>query len=196
MADAANFPAYGSGEAPGPRVFRRQSSVIGGFVIGGIVVIIGIALTPGEVSHGLLAALAPLGVTVPLALILLAFMASPRIVVRDDHLEVHNSFITYEIPYPAIDELRQTRMGLLVRTVGGKSIPVTAYATGAGAKVMKHSEQADEVIRAAQNNMEFAHTDEDLPPVLRRPNTRNLVAILLSVVIGVAIAIGAAHTYH
>jgi hypothetical protein len=186
-------------DARGERqLYRRRSTIIAGFIFAGLLTALGIVLAVGEAGHGFLPVVAPLCATLALALLVLMVMVWPHIVARDERLSVCNTFVSYEVPYAAIDELRQTRMGLLVRTIAGKSIPVTAYATGSAGRMLHHKEHADVVIRTVQNKMEFrrAGPNDDLPPVVRRVDVRNLLIALVAVAIAIGVAIGAANTYH
>ncbi len=195
MTELTGTPAFDKDES---RLLRRRSTIIAGFVFAGIVIAAGVTLTVGEIGHGFLPAIAPLCTALPLALLIVVFLVWPHLVIRDQHLEVHNSFVSYDVPYKAIDDLRQNRMGLIVRTMAGKSIPVTAYTSGSAGRMMNHKEQADEAIRLVQNKMEFkrAAPNEDLPPVRRSLNVRTVFLVLGSLAAGLLVIIGAAHTYH
>jgi hypothetical protein len=186
-------------DAGGERqLYRRRSTIIAGFTFAGLLTALGIVLTVGEAGHGFLPLVAPVCATLALALLVLMVMVWPHVVVREERLDVHNTFMSYEVPYPAIEELRQTRMGLLVRTIAGKSIPATAYATGSAGRMLHHKDHADVVIRTVQTKMEFrrAGPNDDLPRVVRRVNVVNLLVALAAVAIALGVAIGAANTYH
>jgi hypothetical protein len=195
MTESAQAAATSSDES---RPLRRRSTIVAGFIFASIFIAAGIGLTPGEVGHGFLSTIAPLCTAVPLALLVLVFLVWPHVVIRDEQVEVHNSFVTYDVPYRAVDDLRQNRMGLVVKTIAGKTIPVTAYTSGSAGRMMNHKEQADEVIRQVRNKMEFkrAGENEDLPPVRRRVNVLTVVLVLASLAAGVLVVVGAAHTYH
>ena len=91
-----------------PQVFRRRSTVIAGWVIAVLLVALSTLLTIDLWSHGFFPAVA--GPVTGLTLGLLAVLLSvwPHVIVRDEYLEPHNSFVWYQVPYPAITDISMT----------------------------------------------------------------------------------------
>lgn len=180
-----------------PQMFRRRSTVITGLVIAVLLVVLSTLLTIDEWGHGFFAAIAGPVVGLTLALLALLLSAWPHIIVRDAHLEPHNSFFWYEVPYPAIAEIGPIRMGLVLRTHGRKIIPLTGYASGAGGRLFEHRSAADAVINAVEAKMARRKRpgDEDAQ-IVRHIELRNVWAMLGAVVVTAVVIVLAIQTYH
>ncbi len=177
------------------QVFRRRTTVISAYVLIGIVVGAAILLTPGEFGHGVFPFLSPAASALPLVMFALIAGVWPHVVVADKSVGVHNSFVAYDVPYAAIDEVRQHRIGLTINTTDDKSLPVTAFTSGAGSKRLGHIEAADVLVHAIDNAKEFVKPDPEAKPT-RHVEVRNVIAAVVSVLIAVGVIYGAAHTYH
>jgi hypothetical protein len=174
---------------------RRRSTVVAWFVIAGVLAAVGIGLTPGEVGHCLLPTLAPLATTLPLAVLAVIVGAWPYVLVDDDALRIHNGFTWFEVPYSAIDTVRETRLGLLVRTHAGKQIPITAYASGAFRRLLGHQELAEALINKIDGHTYSIPESTPADPVIRHFDTRNILIALATIAVGAAVIVGATHTY-
>lgn len=183
-----------TGEA---QVFRRRSTVVAGLVIAILLVLLSTLLTVDEWSHGFFSAIAGPVAGLTLALFALLLSVWPHVIVRDAHLEPHNSFFWYEVPYPAISEIGPIRMGLVVRTHGRKIIPLTGYASGAAGRLFRHGSAADAVINAVEAKMARRKRpgDEDAQ-ILRHTEVRNMSAMLCAVVVTAIVIVLAVQTYH
>lgn len=187
--------------APSPvterQVFRRRSTVISSLVLSGLLVVVAAVLTPSEIGHGFFPAIVAFIGILPLVVLALAVGAWPHVIVDEDHVEVHNTFIWYDIPYAAIGEIKQIRMGLILRTHAGKVIPMTAYASGSAGRLLGHGDVANVVIHAVQNKMEFlkAEPEHENTRAARHVETRNIIAVLASIALATAVVYAAAHTY-
>ncbi|HEU0237982.1 MAG TPA: hypothetical protein VFR11_01710 [Micromonosporaceae bacterium] len=186
-----------SAEPVEPQVFRRRSTVIAGWVIAGLLVVLSVLLTVDEWDHGFFPAIA--GPVTGLTLALLAVLLSvwPHVIVRDGWLEPHNSFVWYQVPYPAITEIGPVRMGLIVRTHGRKVIPLTGYASGFAGRMLGHQTAANEVVNAVEANMARHKRpgDEDAE-VTRHWDARNAYALLAAAIVSAVVIVVAIQTYH
>jgi hypothetical protein len=180
-----------------PQVFRRRSTVIAGWVIAVLLVVLSTLLTIDEWSHGFFPAIA--GPVTGLTLGLLAVLLSvwPHVIVRDEYLEPHNSFVWYQVPYPTITDISMIRMGLVVRTHGRKVVPLTGYASGAAGRVLGHGGAAGAVIDAVEAKMaRRALPGDDNATITRHLDTRNVYAMLGAIVVTVVVIFLAVQTYH
>lgn len=179
------------------QVFRRRSTVIAGAIVAVVLVVLATLLTVDEWGHGFFPAIA--GPITGLALALLALLLSswPHVIVRDEHLEPHNSFFWFEVPYAAISAIEPIRMGLVVRTHGRKVIPLTGYGTGIGGRIFGHGAAADAVTSAVEAKMARHHQpgDGDVQ-IVRHWEARNAYAMLIAVVVTALIIVLAVLTYH
>lgn len=196
-----------------PRVFRRKSTVVTGYVFVGIIVAIVVILTVPVIGHGIWPALAAPAVGATLVLITYVMSVKPSVVIRDRGVDVHNSFASFDVPFGAIDEVRQTRMGLVLRTKAGRNIALTGYANGMGGRVVGHKEAADTLIEAVETGQRLAGhaakqkaaaagagkgraaVDDDDAVVTRRWDPRMLIAVPGAMILSVLIVVAAAHTY-
>jgi hypothetical protein len=180
-----------------PRVFRRRSTVVTGYTLAGMILVIAIILTVPVIGHGFWAVLAAPVAGLTLILITYAMSVKPNVVVGDQQVEVNNSFASFDVPFDAVDEVRQTRMGLVLRTKAGRNIALSGYANGMGGRVVGHKEAADAVIQAVETGQRAAGKgDDDKAAVSRRWDVRLLVAVPAAVAVTVLVIVAAAHTYH
>jgi hypothetical protein len=184
-------------DPPAPRVYRRRSTVITGFVISAVLLALIVGLFPAEFGHGISAILAEPVVGLTLIVMVLLLNVWPHVIVKDSHVEVHNSMTWFEVPYQSIRAIRNNRMGLMIRTHRNKAIPLTGYGTGSGKRMFGHKQKADEIISEVKAKMEFLpeDADDDATPV-RHWETRNVIALLTMIVASVVIIVLAAQTYH
>ena len=196
-----------------PRVFRRKSTVVTGYAFAVVIAVIAVVLTIPVIGHGIWPVLAAPVVAATLVLITYLMSVKPNVVVRDRGVDVHNSFASFDVPYGAIDEVRQTRMGLVLRTRAGRNIALTGYANGVGGRVVGHKAAADALIEAVETGQRLAgHAakeaardggkkggpaiDEDADTtVTRRWDPWMLFAVPGAMILSVVIVIAAAHTY-
>jgi hypothetical protein len=190
-----------------PRVYRRKSTVVTGYVFAGIIAVIAIILTVPVIGHGIWPALAAPVVGATLVLITYVMSVKPSVVVRDQGVEVHNSFASFDVSYGAIDEVRQTRMGLVLHTKAGRNIALTGYANGMGGRVVGHKEAADALIEAVETGQRLAGhaakseakkaavSEDDGAMVTRRWDPRMLIAVPGAMALSVLVVVAAAHTY-
>src|SRR5215475_3917787 len=184
-------------QAAQPQVFRRRSTVTAALVVAAVLAGVSIWLAVDESGHGFFSIIAGPVVGFTLALFVLLLSAYPHVIVRDEHLEPHNSFFWYVVPYPAIAEISSTRMGLIVRTHGRKEIPLTGYATGIGSRIFSHRSAADEVINAVEAKMARSkRPGDDDATIARRWEQRNAYAMLAALVISVVVVVLGVQTYH
>jgi hypothetical protein len=109
-------------------VYRRAGAVVFFVVIGLFLLGIAVAVTPAEARNGgWRGAAVPWALCVPAAALAVIAGVLPRLVVTDDHVEVHNLFVRYVIPYATITEAKFGRIGLALRTTGGRLVPVLAF---------------------------------------------------------------------
>ena len=177
------------------QVFRRRTTVISAYILTGIVVGAAVLLTPGEYGHGIFPLLSPAASALPLVMFALIAGVWPHVVVGDKSVGVHNSFVAYDVPYPIIEEVRQHRIGLTIHTSDEKSVPVTAFTSGAASKRLGHMEAADVLVHAIDNAKEFVKPDPEAKTT-RHLEVRNVIAAIVSLAIAVGVIYGAAHTYH
>lgn len=180
------------------RVLRRRSTVISSFILAGLLIVVAGFLTPDEFGHGFFSVLAAFAGVLPLIVLALTVGAWPHVIIDADRMEVHNTFFWYAIPYPSINDIRQIRMGLIIKSHGGRTIPVTAYASGSAGRMLGHHDAAGLVIRAVEEKTEFfkSKPGDRTPAPVRHVERRNLVVVLVSVVIAIGVIYGAAQTYH
>src|SRR5215467_645647 len=171
-----------------PHVYRRRSTVITGISISVVLFVLIVGLFSAELGHGIFAVLTEPVVGLTLILGVLLLNVWPHVIIKDRFVEVHNSLTWFEVPYESIREIRNNRMGLMIRTHRNKTIPMTAYSTGSGKRIFAHQQQADEIINGIKAKMEFLpeDADEDARPV-RHWETRNLVALLTMMALSVVV---------
>ncbi|HEY7173777.1 MAG TPA: hypothetical protein VH442_02580 [Micromonosporaceae bacterium] len=180
-----------------PQVFRRRSTVIAGWVIAALLLVAAVLLTVDLWRHGFFPAIA--GPITGLTFALLAVLMSvwPHVIVRDEWLEPHNSFVWYQVPYPAISEISRIRMGLLIRTHGRKTIALAGYASGAGSRVLGHTAAADSLVNAVEAKMARRKRPGDEDATIKRHWERwTSYTMLGAVVLSVVVIVLAAQTYH
>jgi hypothetical protein len=177
------------------QVFRRRTTVVSAYILIGVVVGVAALLTPGEFGHGIFPFLSPLAAALPLVMFALIAGVWPHVVVAEEGVAVHNSFVAYDVPFSVIDEVRHPRIGLTINTTDEKSVPVTAFTSGAGSKTLGHTEAADVLVHAIDNAKEFVKSDP-AAKTTRRVEARNVVAAVVSLAVAVGVIYGAAHTYH
>jgi hypothetical protein len=184
-------------QAAQPQVFRRRSTVTTAFVVAAILMGVSIWLAVDEAGHGFFAIIAAPVVGLTLALFVVLLSAYPHVIVRDDHLEPHNSFVWYVVPYPAIAEIVSTRMGLIVKGHGKKEIPLSGYASGTGRRIFGHRAAAGEIINAVEARMARSKRpgDEDAT-IVRHLERRNTYAMVGAVVVSIVVVVLAVQTYH
>ncbi|HKD97421.1 MAG TPA: hypothetical protein VKB69_07420 [Micromonosporaceae bacterium] len=180
-----------------PRVYRRRSTVITGYVISAVLLVLIVGLFSEEFGHGIFPILTEPAIGLTLILMVLVLNVWPHVIIKDRCVEVHNSLTWYEVPYESIRQIRNNRMGLMIHTHRNKTIPLTGYGTGSGKRMFGHQAQADELIGAIKSKMEFLpdDADEDAKPI-RHWETRNVIALATMIVLSVVIVVLAAQTYH
>lgn len=178
-----------------PQVFRRRTTVAFAFILTGVIVCLAVVLTIGEYGHGIFPLLAAPAGALPLVVLVLVTGAWPHVTVGMTGVQVRNAFVGYDVPYPAIVEARQTRMGLLIHTNDRSPIPVTAFTSGSMSKTLGHASAATLVVNAIDNAREFVPPDERAVAI-RRVDIRTVIAVIASIVIAVVVIYIAAHTYH
>jgi len=198
-----------------PRVFRRKSTVVTGYIFVAIITVIVIILTVPVVGHGIWPTLAAPAVGATLVLITYAMSVKPSVVVRDQGVDVHNSFASFDVPYGAVEEVRQTRMGLVLHTKAGRNIALTGYANGMGGRVVGHKQAAEALIEAVETGQRLAGRaakeeaakkgaakpgtrsvgEDDDVMVTRHWDPRMLIAVPGAMILSVLIVVAAAHTY-
>jgi hypothetical protein len=189
-----NADEFGVDPLARPRVFRRRSTVIFSLVFAVAAVVVGLLIGLREIDHGLVGAATIVG-AIPLVVLALIMGVSPRVVLHKDHLEVHNSVFWFEAPYVSIAELKPTRLGLVVRTYSGKLIPVAAYASGSGKRMLGHADAADDLTRAVQERTAFVDDSSwrDAPPPRRHLEKLNVIALVGSLALAVVMIVLAAN---
>jgi len=116
------------------------------------------------------------------------------LLVADDAVTVRNSFATYRIPYPALKDFREARIGLFVMLHDGGKVPVTAYASGSSGKAFGHKKMVAQLIAAIEDRMSLAGKQDDAT-VVRTIETRNIVISVCTVVLAAGVLWGAIATY-
>jgi len=177
------------------QVFRRRTTVVSACVLMAVVVVVAVLLTPGEYGHGFFPFISALAGALPLVIFALIAGVWPHVRVASSGVTVHNSFVAYDVPYAAIDEIRQSRMGLVIYTTDDKTVAVTAFSSGAAGERLGHPEQATLVVNAIDNAKEFAEPDTSAK-ITRHLERANLTAAALSIATAVAVIYAAANTYH
>jgi hypothetical protein len=128
-------------------VYRRPGATLFFLVVGLLLLGIAAMVTPaGARDGGWRGALVPWAVAVPAAVMSVLAGALPCLVTTDRHIEVHNLFVRYDIPYRMITDARFGRLGLTVRTASGQRVPVHAFGRSAVANMLT----GDAVARRAQ----------------------------------------------
>lgn len=180
-----------------PHVYRRRSTVITGIAISVVLLVLMVGLFSAELGHGIFAVLTEPVIGLTLILLVLLLNVWPHVIIRDRFVEVHNSLTWFEVPYESIHDIRNNRMGLMIRTHRNKTVPMTAYSTGSGKRLFAHQQQADEIINAIKAKMEFLPDDVDpeARPV-RHWETRNLIALLTMLALSVLVTVLAVQHYH
>jgi hypothetical protein len=197
MSTSSNSDTSDTQGSTAPHVYRRRSTVVTGFAISAVLFVLMVGLFSAEFHHGIFSVLTEPVVGLTLILFVLLLNVWPHVIIRDRYVEVHNSLTWFEVPYQSIREIRNNRMGLLIRTHRNKSIPLTGYSTGSGKRMFGHQQQADEIINAIKAKMEFLpkDADEDAQPV-RHWERRNVIALSAMVVLSVVVVYLAVQTYH
>jgi hypothetical protein len=179
-----------------PRTFRRRSTVVTGFVISGVLLVLTVGLFPQNLGHGIWSVLAEPVVGLTLILIILLLNVWPHVIVKDPYVAVHNSLTWFEVPYDSIREMRTIRMGLIIRTHAGKTVPLTGYGTGSGKRMFDHKGSAALVTSAIREKMDALPDDDSDARAVRHWETRNVIALATMLALSVVITIAAVRTYH
>jgi hypothetical protein len=186
MSASTDFDAdsFGADPLAKPQVFRRRNTVIFASVFAVLAITVAVLIGIREIHDGLVAAL-------PVVVLALVMGVFPRVTLERDRLAVHNSIFWFDVPYSSVSELKRTRLGVVIRTYAGKLVPVAAYASGSGKRLLGHADAADELIRAVQERT--AYIDDSAwraaPPPKRRVETRNLIALVASLAITVVMIV-------
>jgi hypothetical protein len=172
------------------QVFRRRSTVIFAWMFVAVPLVIGVLIGVREIHHGLVGVATIVG-ALPVAVTALIMGVWPHVALGSEELEVHNSVFWFGVPYVSVSELKPTRFGLVIRTYSGKLLPVTAYASGSGKRVLGHADAADELTRAVQERIAFADDSNwrEAPPPARHIEKRNLIVLGATVAAAVVLIV-------
>jgi hypothetical protein len=175
-------PAEAGVTGRGDRTVHRRTGA-GVFFLGVGLLVLGYAavVTPEELkAGGWRAAVVPWAVAVPLAVLAVLAGVLPRLVTTDRHVEVHNMFVRYVIPYGLIAEARLGRLGLAVRTVGGQRVPVLAF----GRSVMANTLNGDAAAQRALDHINERTAQPRVDPAaeVRRDFKRTEIGVVGTVV--------------
>lgn len=177
------------------QVFRRRTTVVSAYILVGVVAVVATLLAVGEYGHGFFPFISPFAAALPLVTFALIAGAWPHLVLADKAVSVHNSFVAYDVPLATIEEVRHGRIGLMIHTTDDKTVPVTAFTSGAAGAKLGHPEAADVVVHAIDNAREFIKPDQTATTT-RRYEWRTIALAIASVAIAVGVVYTAAHTYH
>src|SRR5262249_23129574 len=121
-----DFGAYNTDPFARPQIFRRDSTMIFGWIFAAVFALIGLYVGIRQITHGL-DGVATIFSTIFLIVVALIVGVWPHVVLKQDGLEVHNSIFWIDVPYISVSEIKPTRLGLVVRTYSGKLVAVAAY---------------------------------------------------------------------
>lgn len=165
-----------------PRAFRRRTTLVFAWFFVAAPLVGGGLIGVQERHHGLNGMASAVG-AIALAVVAFIMGVRPRVVLRAEGLEVHNSIFWFDVPYVSVSELKPTKLGLVIRTYAGKLVPIAAYASGSGKRVLGHEDAADELIRAVQERTAYVDDTKwkEAPPPTRHVERGNLTALAVSV---------------
>jgi hypothetical protein len=187
---------YGAGFSPDPlapkRIFRRRTTLIFASVLAGLAVVIGLFAGVREINNGLVG-VATIVTGLAFGLYSMIIGGWPHVALDHERMAVHNSVFWFDVPYVSVVELTPTRLGLVIRTHAGKVVPVTAYASGSGRKVLGHADAAEELVRAVKERTAFVDDTawREAPSPVRHVEVRNLIALVGALVVVVLLIVQA-----
>jgi hypothetical protein len=172
------------------RVVHRRRGAVGFYlVLAAALVVVAVAVTPGEVrTAGWRGAVLPWSLAVPAAVIAVLAGVMPRLVTTDEGVEVHNMFTRFTVAYPGVAELRAGRRGLALALVGGRSIPVVAFGHSAFATMLTGDAAAGRALHAVNDRL--AHRIDPTGPPEPVHRQRKPVELTLAVVALLALVLG------
>jgi PH (Pleckstrin Homology) domain-containing protein len=170
-----------------PQIFRRVTTVTWAIVMVTFFVVVAVLAGIGLHSNGFLATIAPICVVSPLIVFALFSFYLPRVMVRDDAVTVRNALSVYRIPYAAISGFAESRIVLFILLTAGGKVPITAYASGSGARVFGHSKALKALTDAIEAKMYAAPKATGDEQVVRTMMTTKIVISVVSVVLAVGI---------
>jgi hypothetical protein len=179
-----------------PRTFRRATTVTWAILMTVLLAVIAGFMTSGYVGHGFFSAAAPICVVAPLIAFAILSFYWPHVVVSDDAITVRNAFTVYRIPYAAVKDLREARIGLFVILHDGRKVPVTAYVSGSSAKLFGHNKALRTLIDAIEDKMSYAPKDANDVTVVRTVETVNIVIAAVAAALAIGVLWAAIVTYN
>jgi hypothetical protein len=172
-----------------PRTFRRATTATWAIVM--VVFFVAVAIFAGVNlrSHGFFAAIAPICLALPLIAFAVLSFYLPRVIVSDDAAIVRNALATFRVPYAAISAFVPSRVVLLIKMNSGQKVPVTAYASGSGAKLFGHAAALKRLTDAIEAKMYAAPKATGDEQVVRTALTREIAISIATVVIAVVVLV-------